>query len=241
MSEPENQKRGARAAVVGSAAGLIPAIALAFYWFLSQEPHVATQRVGYVSWALLLLSPYVLALLASRVPEPSVRGGLLLGVGLISLVGSFSTFSVIAFVFLPATFAIWFAALGSLVVARRQLASVTLATVAGLLIVAIVGFGLFSLLWMQSQDQEVRCWVLTRGSEGHSSWESRPNVGGPGTISVGPLTGDERSICISGGIITNTEAAMGIGAAATAILGMLIVSRCSGHLGRPSYGDSRLL
>ena len=95
MNELKNQKRGTRAAVIGSAAGLIPAISLAFYWFLSQEPNVAAQRVGYVAWALLLLSPYVLALVASRVREPGVRGGLLLGVGLLSLVGSFSTFSLI--------------------------------------------------------------------------------------------------------------------------------------------------
>ena len=97
MSELDNQKRGTQAAVVGSAAGLIPAISLAFYLFLSQEPDVAAQRAGYVAWALLLLSPYVLALVASGVREPGVRGGLLLGVGLLSLVGSFSTFSSIAF------------------------------------------------------------------------------------------------------------------------------------------------
>ena len=240
MSELENQKRGARAAVVGSAAGLIPAITLAFYWFLSQEPDVAAQRVGYVAWGLLLLSPYVLGLVASRVREPGVRGGLLLGVGLLALVGSFSTFSSIAFIFLPATFVIWFAAVRSLTVASRPLATVTPATVAGLLIAAIVGFGFFSLLWMQSQDQEVRCWVLTRGPDGYSRWESRPNVGGQGTISVGLLTGGERSTCISG-IITNSEAAMGIGAVAIAILGMLMVSRWSGHLGQPSYGESRQL
>ena len=167
MSELENQKRGTRAAVIGSAAGLIPAISLAFYWFSSQEPNVAAQRVGYVAWALLLLSPYVLALVASRVREPGVRGGLLLGVGLLSLVGSFSTFSLIAFSFLPATFAIWFAAVRSLTVARRPLATVTSATVAGLLIAAIAGLGFFSLLWMQSQDPEVRCWVLTQGPDGH--------------------------------------------------------------------------
>ena len=238
MSELENQKRGTRAAVIGSAAGLIPAISLAFYWFLSQEPNVAAQRVGYVAWALLLLSPYVLALVASKVREPGVRGGLLLGVSLLSLVGSFSTVSLIAFSFLPATFAIWFAVVRSLTVARRPLATVTPATVAGLLIAAIVGLGFFSLLWMQSQDPEVRCWVLTQGPDGHSRWESRPNVGGQGTISVGPLTGGERSTCING-IITNSEAAMSIGAVAIAILGMVMVSRSSGHIGRPIYRDSR--
>ena len=66
MSELKNQKRGTRAAVIGSTTGIIPAITLALYWFLSQEPHVAAQRVGYVAWGLLLLSPYVLALVAAR-------------------------------------------------------------------------------------------------------------------------------------------------------------------------------
>ncbi len=225
--------------MVGGAAGLIPAIALAFYSFLSQEPDVAEQRVGYVVLALLFLSPYVLALIASRVREPGVRGGLLLGVGLLSLVASFSTLSSLFFVFLPATFVIWFAAIRSLTVARRPLATVAPTTVAGMLIAAIVGFGFFSLLWMQNQDSEVRCWVLTRGPDGHSSWESRPNVGVQGSVSVGAI-GGERSKCISG-VITNSEAAMSIGAVAIAILGMLMVSRWSGHLGRPSYGESRQL
>ena len=82
--------------------------------------------------------------------------------------------------------------------------------------------------------------MMTRGPDGHSRWESRPNIGGQGVISVGPLTGAERSICISG-IITNSEAAMSIGAVAIALLGMMMVSRSSGHLGQPSYGDSRRL
>ena len=60
-----NQKRGTRAAVFGGAVGLIPAISLAFYWFLSQKPDVAEQRAGYVALALLFLSPYVFALIVS--------------------------------------------------------------------------------------------------------------------------------------------------------------------------------
>ena len=58
--------------MIGSAAGLIPAISLAFYWFLSQEPNVAAQRVGYVAWALLLLSPYVLAASMGLLPSASL-------------------------------------------------------------------------------------------------------------------------------------------------------------------------
>ena len=226
-----NQKRGTRAAVFGGAAGLIPAISLAVYWFSSQRPDVAEQRVGYVALALLFLSPYVFALIASRVRDPGVRGGLLLGVGLLSLVASFSTFSSLIFVFLPVTFVIWFAAVRSLTAAERLLVTAAPATVAGLLIAAIVGFGFFALLWMQDEDPEVRCWVLTRGDDGHSRWESRPNVGSQGSISVGPLSGGERSTCTSSNMITKSEAGVSTGAVAIALLGMTIVSRWSG-LGR---------
>ena len=215
----------------GGAAGLIPAISLAVYWFSSQRPDVAEQRAGYVVLALIFLSPYVLALIASRVRDPGVRGGLLLGVGLLSLVASFSTFSSLIFVFLPVTFVIWFAAVRSLTAAERLLVTAAPATVAGLLIAAIVGFGFFALLWMQDEDPEVRCWVLTRGDDGHSRWESSPNVGGQGSISVGPLSGGERSTCTSS-MITKSEAGVGIGAVAIALLGMTMMSRWSGHLGR---------
>ena len=238
--ELETQKRGIRAATVGSGAGLVPAVLLALYWSLSQEPDVAVQRAGYGAWGLLILSPYVLGLLASRVREPGIRGGLLLGVGLLSLFGSFSTFSVIAFVFMPATLLIWFAAVRSLTVAERPLATVTSAAAAGLLIAAIVGFGYYLLLWDQNQDSEVRCWVLTRGPDGHLSWESRLNVGEHGSISVGPLTAGERSTCTSL-IITNSNAAMSAGAAAVAILAMLIVWRWSAHVGQPNRRDLRRL
>ena len=215
----------------GGAAGVIPAISLAFYWFLSQKPDVAEQRAGYLALALVFISPYVLTLIASRVRDPGVRGGLLLAVGLLSLVASFSTFSSLFFVFLPATFGIWFAAVRSLTVAERLLMTAAPATVAGLLIAAIVGFGLFTALWMQYEDSEVRCWVLTRGDDGHSKWESRPNVGSQGSISVGPLSGGERSTCTSS-MITKSEAGVSTGAVAIALLGMTIVSRWSGRLGR---------
>ena len=52
-------------------------------------------------------------LIAFKVPDLGVRSGLLFGVGLLSLVASFSTLSLLIFVLLPATFVIWFAAVRS--------------------------------------------------------------------------------------------------------------------------------
>ena len=60
--------------------------------------------------------------------------------------------------------------------------------------------------------------MLTLGAEGEYVWESRPNVGGPGGLSAGLLSGHDReSSCVSD-IITNGEAGVGVGLLATTFL-----------------------
>ena len=222
-----NQDRGTRAAVVGGTAGLIPAIVLASYWLFTQRPDIAEQRTGYLALALLFVSPYLLALIASRVRDPGVRGGLLIGVGLLSLVASVSTLSSLAFVLLPATLVIWFAAVRSLTVAERLLVTVAPATVAGLVAAGLLGFGFFALLWMEDEEPEVRCWALTRGDDLRVRWESRPNIGAPGGMGVSGSGVDQRAICTSS-MITDSKAWVTIAAVALALLGMAVVSRWSG-------------
>ena len=97
---------GTRASAVGGAAGLIPALMLIAHWLFTQSPEIAELFAGYLAVALLYLSPYLLALIASRVRDPGVRGGLLISVGLLSLVASFPILSALFFVLLPATFII---------------------------------------------------------------------------------------------------------------------------------------
>ena len=167
--------------------------------------------------------------MASGARDPGVRGGLLAAIGLLSLVASFSTFSLVSVVLLPATFVLWFAAARSLAASGRPLATSVPAAVVGLLIVATVALGFFALWGIQ--DDEDRCWVLSYDSDGQSRWESRPNVGGPGSLNPGPLSGGPAMVSHDGGvtwqregplvssrghctsdIITDTEAALGMGA-----------------------------
>ena len=236
-------ERGARAAVIGAIAGIIPAIGLGCVRILNSEPpEIAAQLAGNVAFALVYASPYLLALMASGARDPGVRGGLLAAIGLLSLVASFSTFSLVSVVFLPATFVLWFAAARSLAASARPLATSVPAAVAGLLIVATVALGFFALWGIQ--DDEDRCWVLSYDSDGQSRWEPRPNVGGPERLSAGPLSGGPAMVSYDGGvtwqregpmvgprslctsdIITNTEAAMGMGAAVAALLATLLLSR----------------
>ena len=216
-----NQDRGTRAAVVGGTAGLIPASMVTAYWLYTQRPDVAELFAGYVALALLYLLPYLLALIASRVRDPGIRGGLLIGVGLLSLVASFPILSSFFVLLLLATFIIWFAAVRSLTASERLLVIATPATVGGLLTAGLLGFSFFNLLWMEDEDQEGRCWALTRGDDLSSGWESRPNIGGPGGMGVSGSGVDLWAMCTS----RTTEAWVSIGAVATALLGMTIVSR----------------
>ncbi len=226
-------------AVVGAIIGLVPAVGLGCVRVLNSEPpEVAGQLAGNIAFALVYASPYLLALMASGVRDPGVRGGLLAAIGLLSLVASFSAFSLVSVVLLPATFVLWFAAARSLAASGRPLATSVPAAVVGLLIVATVALGFFALWGIQ--DNEDRCWILSYDSDGQLlRWESRPNLGetgrlkndGPAMVSydggvtwqrVGPLMGS-RGYCTSD-IITNSEAAMSLGFLAIAFLGTILVT-----------------
>ena len=251
LQDTPKAARGTRAALIGAVVGLVPAVGLGSLRVLNGEaPAVAAQVAGNIAFTLVYASPYLLALMASRARDPGVRGGLLAALGLLSLVASFSSMSLVTVVLLPATFVLWFAAGRSLVASGRPMATSVPAAVVGLLLAATVGLGFFTLWGVQ--DDEARCWVLYEGSDGQTRWESRPNVGGPGSLSTGPLRGGPALVSHDGGltwhpaepvgfearghctsdIITNTEAAMGIGAAVAALLAMLLVSR----LRRPPGG-----
>ena len=215
-------RRGIRAGTIGAIIGLVPAIVIGSLRFLlAEEPEYLEQLPGNTVFILVYASPYLLALIALRERRPGPRGGLLLAFGLLSLAASFSSFALVTIVLLPATLVIWFAAARSLTASVRPLPTTILATVGGLAVAAAVGLSFFALFGIQ--DPEVRCWVLSHSADGESVWESRPNIGGPGTLGVGPLSGDTRSFCVSD-IISNLEAAMSMGVLAFAFLTTLLIS-----------------
>ena len=214
--------RGTHAAKVGGVLGIVPAVALSLLGFaLSEEPETFPQLAGHVASTLVYLAPYALVLIAGAAPNPGVRGGLLLPLGLLSLAASFSAFSLVTLAFLPATVVIWFAAVRSLTAARPLPAAALPALAAGLLIAATVGFSFYSLLL--AQEGEPRCWTQTRGPDGQSRWESRPDSQSTGVL-TNTLGGGSRSYCTSD-IVTNAEAATSIGVLAAAFLVMLSVAR----------------
>ena len=214
--------RGNKAAVVGAIIGLVTAIIIGSLRFLlAEEPEYLEQLAGNTALALVYASPYLLTLIVSKERIPAVRGGLLAAFGFLSFVASFSSLSLVTIILIPATFVIWVAAARSLATSDRSLAVTLTATIAGLVVAATVGLSFFALFGIQ--DSEARCWVLSQGTDGQSIWEPRPNIGGPGTLSVGLLSGNTRSFCVSD-IISNTEAAMSTGILAIAFLGTHLIS-----------------
>ncbi len=214
---------GARQAAIGAALGLVPAAGLGLLSLLSSDGPPRVQIVGALSLALVYASPYAAALMASRIRSPGARGGLLAPIGLLSLVASFSSWSLVTVVFLPATLFICLAAARSLIAAARPPTTILPAAVGGTVVAAAIVSGFLALLVFQ--EDEAMCWVLLREQDGRVAWESRPNAGGPGTLTLGSIDGPSiRSLCTSD-VITSTEAAMSIGLIASALLGSLLLSR----------------
>ena len=218
----KDPSRGARAAGIGAVLGLVPATGLGLLRFFGADGPPGVEVVGALSLGLVYASPYLAALMFSKVRSASARGGLLAPIGLLSLAASFSSMSLVTVVFLPATFFIWLAAARSLTASASPL-PILPAAAGGAVVAAAIVSGFFALLLIQ--EDEDRCWVLLQDLNGHRRWESVPNVAGPGGLSPGPISGPSvRSLCTSD-VITTTEAAMSIGLLALALLGTLLLSR----------------
>ena len=225
MEDGRDSGQGAHAAKVGGVLGIVPAVALSLLGFaLSEEPETFPRLAGHVAFTLVYLAPYALVLVAGAAPNPGVRGGLLLALGLLSLAASFTSLSLVTLAFLPATFVIWFPAVRSLT-AARPLSAAALAALtglaAGLLVAATVGFSFYTLLL--AQEGEPRCWTQTRGADGRSRWESQPGSQSSGVLTNAP-GGGSRSYCTSD-VVTNSEAAISIAVLGAAFLIMLSAAR----------------
>lgn len=214
--------RGALAAEVAALMGLVPAIILgAVTFFPLEEPSVSEQLAGKAVMSLVWAAPYVLALMASQVRRPGARGGLLAVLGLLSLAASFSALlSPVTLVFLPATFAIWFAAARSLTASVRPFATTAFAAVAGILVAALVGLSYFALLWLG--ESEPACWVKSLGADGRYVWEAVPDVARQGEAQGVTLSGT--GTCVSD-IITTAEAGVSAGLLVLALMVMILTMR----------------
>ena len=217
---------GQRAAIIAGLLGLIPALGLGVLSFINQErPEVREQLAGNLVFALVMASPYLLALVAARIRNPAKRGGLLLALGILSLATVFSVLgSGVTVVLLPATVALFIAAVRSLRGAGGQVVWALLFLIPGLLAAAAIGFAFYALFGLQAD--EPRCWVLTV-VEGKEEWQTLavPTPNKTGSVTMGPFGPEvRRSFCTSD-IITGQEGAGGLASLAAGVLVLVTASQ----------------
>ena len=203
MNAPTIHSDARRLTFFGGTIGLLASAALGSLRIFGDGAPLAQERLfGDAVFALVYMSPYLLTLLASRAGHPAARGGLLMALGILSLVASFSTFSLVTVVLLPATGAIFLAAVLSLRTPGRRLLITPPYFAVGLVCGAAVGFSFVALFAIEAD--EPRCWTLVRVKEGAEEWQSRPYQGGANRIEMASGPGDIRSTCTSD-IITRSE------------------------------------
>ena len=189
---------------------------------LQERPEAQVQLFGNAVFGLIYASPFLLALVVSRVLDPSKRSTLLLWLGLLSLLAGFSSFSGVTVILVPAAAAILLASVqsrGGQHSWGQARAPITLSGMLGVLLIAVSFFAIF-----EFDDDEARCWALAQTEDGGYSWTPTEVVGGPDNVSI--LTAEEgikRSFCVSD-IITNSEAALSLVILAIGAAIVLVVS-----------------
>ena len=224
----DRQARGLT--VLGGLLGVLGATVLASLRLFGDDgPLVADRLFGDAVFGLVYLSPYLLTLVASRTRRPAARGGLLMALGILSLVASFSTFSLVTVVLLPATGAIFMAAIWSLRTPGRRLPLAPSYFVAGLVCAAAVVLAFVALFALE--EDESRCSTLTRTEDGTEQWQPRSSQGGPDQFMMVSGPGDVRSTCTSD-IITNSEGIKALGIILVAALLFVVAARLEGEARR---------
>ena len=219
-----------RLAVLGGILGLVAATGLGALRLLGSDgPLLREGLFGDTVFALVYMTPYLLTFVASRTRHPAARGGLLMALGLLSLVASFSTFSLVTVILLPATGAILMSAALSLRAPGRRLLLAPPYFAAGLVCGAVVVFTLVGLFALEADES--RCWTLTRLEDGAEEWQSRSDQGGPNRLAMASGTGDLRSTCTSD-IITNSEGTRAL--VSLSVAALLFVGAARLPLPRPS-------
>ena len=206
MDEPTVGRNPRRLTVIGGILGLLGAAALGSLRIFGDDGPVTSERLfGGTVFTLVYMSPYLLTLLAVRIPQPAARGGLLLALGTVSLIASVSAFSLVTIILLPATVAIFIAGARSLRAPASGLVPAALFYAMGLVYGAVLVLSFAALFFFEAD--EGRCWTLVRNEEGAEQWHSRPKAEGRVTIALGQ--GEIRATCTSD-IVTVSEAAMSV-------------------------------
>ena len=202
--EATARQPGQGSALYGGMWGLAVAVVLGVLRALNSDPPVLqTEAFGTAVFTLVYAAPYLLAIAASRVSDRGTRGSLLLPLALVSLVATFSAFSGVTLLLLPATLMMLAGSVLSLNRSGRWARNLGISLL-GLIGAAAIVLSFFALFILGDDDR--RCWALTEVEGGGQRWVSFEPQGPPGTLRLTSGPDVSRSHCTSD-VVTNGEAA----------------------------------
>lgn len=177
---------GTRPALVGAVLGLAGSVGMLLLMLTGsgREPTPASEVFGRVAIGIAIVAPFVLSLSVARTAA-HVRAGVWLGCGIVAVALGVLSFTIAAFVLLPA--AILLIVGGSMAMARARPGL----AVAIIGLVLLVGVGSF---FARSLTTDARCWKLVRTPAGTEWREVQPS--GPGLgLTLGP--NEVQGTCVS--------------------------------------------
>lgn len=190
--------------LIGGGLGLIMALVVGGMRLLGGSNPLRRQEEAFGSVILLLIfaTPYVAALLSTRLPA-GTRWAVLLPSALLSLTSVWMGIASVGIFFLPVVIILFIAAGSSIGQRRVSKSASRMITIVAVVTLATV-FGAFLSLF---RTQDARAWTYATYEDGHTEWQSQPVTPGRLGISGRAVPGS----VASGGtavsdIITNSEA-----------------------------------
>jgi hypothetical protein len=182
-------------ALLGGTWGLVCALALSAIRFAnSAEPE--RDVISTAAFALVYAAPFILALLALLWKNAILRAAVWFAAAVLAYLASWTAFSGIGLIFLPAAPLLLFAAALSAALAIQtwgvRPALPILPISFGLIAVGIAAF-----IVLITLTSDPRCWVLMRYTDGHQTWEISP----PDVASITVFTGPNGQQAIGSGRI----------------------------------------
>jgi hypothetical protein len=232
-------------ALLGSFWGLVGALALSGIRFTnSSEPE--RDALSTVAFTAVYGMPFVLALAAVLWKSVVQRTAVWLAGGILALLESFTAFSGVSLIFLPAAPLLILAAIFS---GARVIRDGGLSSAAPVLPVSLglLGVGIAAFLALIAFTSDPGCWVLIRYPDDHEAWQVAPpdaasivvidgsnGTQGSGSVSVSPpgtLPRVESTRC-TGDVISPIESSVSLAVWVLAVVGLILFRRVS-----PVFGD----
>ena len=206
-SEAAARQPGQGSALYGGLWGLAVTAVLGVLRALNAEPpELRAEALGTAVFTMVYATPYLLAIAASRVSDRGTRGSLLLPLSLVSLAATFSAFSGVSLLLLPATLIMFAASVLSLNRSGRWPRNLGISLL-GLIGAAAIVLSFFALFILGDDDR--RCWALTAVEGGGQRWVSFEPQGPPGTLRLTSGPDVSRSSCTSD-VVTDGEAGVAL-------------------------------